>query len=93
MSARGQGSVRTTVIKVLGREYRVRSDVDAEHLQRVAEYVDGMLREVRESTPDTQDAAILSALNIASDLLSLREGVAVAPRDRLRALLELVDSA
>ena len=57
------------VIKILEREYRVRTDADREHLEAVAAYVDGVLREVRRSTPDTQDASVLAALNIASELL------------------------
>ena len=60
---------RATVIKILEREYRIRSDADPEHLEAVAAYVDQVLREVRQSTPDTQDASVLAALNIASELL------------------------
>jgi cell division protein ZapA (FtsZ GTPase activity inhibitor) len=80
-------------IKILGREYRVRSDAEAAHLERVASYVDGVLREIQRGTPDTHDAAILAALNIASDLLALQSDREDVPRARLRALLELVESA
>ena len=51
-----------------------------------------MLQEVQRNTPDTQDAAILVALNVASELIRTRE-VPRADQDRLRALVELVDSA
>lgn len=78
-------------IKILGQEYRVRSDAEAAHLETVAEYVDGVLRELRRTTPDTQDAAILAALNIASDLLMLRDRAGI-PADRVRALIDLVES-
>jgi cell division protein ZapA (FtsZ GTPase activity inhibitor) len=81
-----------TTIKLLGKEYRIRSEMDPEHLQRVAEYVDRVLREVRASTPDTQDAAILTALNIASELMSTR-GLTAVPSERIQALIDLVDSA
>jgi cell division protein ZapA (FtsZ GTPase activity inhibitor) len=85
-------SARSTVIKILEREYRVRTDADPEHLEAVAAYVDGVLREVRRSTPDTQDASVLAALNIASELLRQKDMVAV-PRARIQALIDLVDSA
>ena len=78
--------------KILEREYRVRTDADPEHLEIVAACVDGVLREVRRSTPDTQDASVLAALNIASELLRQKDMVAV-PRARIQALIDLVDSA
>jgi cell division protein ZapA (FtsZ GTPase activity inhibitor) len=86
------GSGGRISIKILDREYRIRSDADPEHLEAVAAHVDNVLREVRRSTPDTQDAAVLAALNIASELLRARSLVAV-PRERIRELIELVDSA
>jgi cell division protein ZapA (FtsZ GTPase activity inhibitor) len=89
--ARDKGSRRTTV-KILEREYRIRSDAEPEHLEAVATYVDQVLREVRQSTPDTQDASVLAALNIASELLRTRQLVAV-PRERILELIELVESA
>ena len=92
MDAARNGSGRRISIKILDREYRIRSDADPEHLEAVAEHVDRVLREVRRSTPDTQDAAVLAALNIASELLRSRSLVAV-PRERIQELIELVDSA
>lgn len=85
--------MRSATVKILGTEYRVRSEADPEHLQEVADYVDRVLKEVQQRfSPDTQSAAILAALNIASDFLRSRSGVPVTP-DRLRALIELVESA
>jgi cell division protein ZapA (FtsZ GTPase activity inhibitor) len=89
---RGAIGGRSTVIKILDREYKVRTDADQEHLAQVAAYVDRVLREVRQTTPDTQDASVLAALNIASELLRQRDMVAV-PRERVQALIDLVDSA
>jgi cell division protein ZapA (FtsZ GTPase activity inhibitor) len=93
MGSNGAAAGTAVAIKILGREYRVRGDAEAAHLERVAAYVDGVLREIQRGTPDTHDAAILAALNIASDLLALRSDREEVPRARLRALLELVDSA
>jgi cell division protein ZapA (FtsZ GTPase activity inhibitor) len=84
---------QSIAIKVLGREYRVKSEQEAEHLQTVASYVDSVLREVHATTSDTRDAAILAALNIASELLRIRKTHEVVSRARLEALIELVDSA
>ncbi len=85
-------SGRRTTVKILEREYRIRSDADPEHLDAVATYVDQVLREVRKSTPDTQDASVLAALNIASELLRTRQQVAV-PRERILELIDLIESA
>ena len=79
-------------IKVMGKAYRVKTDADPEHLQRVESMVDKLLREIQRNTPDTQDAAVLAALNLASDLVQLREkGVGASPA-RIQALIDLVDS-
>lgn len=93
MATNGGARGAAVPIKILGREYRVRSEAEAAHLERVAVYVDSVLREIQRVTPDTHDAAILAALNIASDLLALRTDREDVPRARLQALLELVDSA
>ena len=80
-------------IKVLGKSYRVKTDADPEHLQRVEAMVEKLLRDIQRNTPDTQDAAILAVLNLASDLLHLREKGAGASPARIQALIDLVDSA
>lgn len=91
-SQQSETEVRPVTLKVMGQEYRVRSDEDAEHLEKVADYVDGLIREIRRgSTADTQTAAIMAALTIASDLLAVRDHPQSVPQDRLRALIELVD--
>ncbi len=87
-----EGEVQLHTIKIMGNEYRVRSDSNAEHLEEVASYVERVLRGISKSTSDTQDAAVLAALNLASELLQLRQLEAV-PRGRLQALIDLVDSA
>lgn len=79
------------VVKVFGREYRLRSDAPAEHLHEVAAYVDRVIRDAGCRTPDTQDAAILAALNLASELLRAKE-FELVPRDRIQSLIDLIDS-
>jgi cell division protein ZapA (FtsZ GTPase activity inhibitor) len=89
MDAREAESVS---IKIAGRAYRVRTDGDPAHLENVASYVDDVLRGILETTPDTSDAAILTALNVASELLELRDHLTVVPRERLKALVDLLDA-
>ncbi len=86
------GPGKRTTLKILGREYRIRTDEGEEHIAAVSEYVDGILREVRKTSPDTQDAAVLGILNIASELLRTRDSV-IVPRERVQALIEQIESA
>lgn len=91
---------RVVCIQILGQEYRIRSDADEEALQRVGRLVDAAMAQIRArtGTVDTLDVAILTSLNLARELLSLRENArepdpsGVEP-ERLRALIERVESA
>jgi hypothetical protein len=78
------------IVKIFGKEYRLRGEEDPEHLAAVAAYLDRVLREIHKTLPDTQDAAMLAALNLASELVALR-GAVVEP-DRVQSLIDLVDS-
>lgn len=69
-------STRNTVtIKLAGKEYRLRSEASEEGLQRVASYVDHAMQKIKERTDtvDSQDIALLTALNLAREVLQLRE--------------------
>jgi cell division protein ZapA (FtsZ GTPase activity inhibitor) len=79
-----------STVKILGREYRLRGDEDGGHLEEVAAYLDRVMREMLKQVPDTQDAAVLAALNIASELMSLRASLVRA--DRVQSLIDLVDT-
>lgn len=96
MSAR-----RSIAVRILGHEYRIKSEADEEHVARVARYVDETMTRIRERTKtvDSLDLAVLAALNLANDLLAQREdmgappaGPAVPP-DRIQALIALAESA
>lgn len=93
MSANDASPPKTVGIKIAGREYKLRAGSDPQHLENVASYVDRVMQEVRRSTSDSHDAAILTALNIASDLLEMKDHLTVVPRDRIKALIDLIDSA
>jgi len=64
----------SVTIKLAGKEYRLRSDASEESLQRVAGYVDQSMQKIRKRTDtiDSLDTALLTALNLAREVLYLR---------------------
>ena len=87
----------TVAIRVRGKEFRVRSDEGEEKLQRIAAYLDETMAKVeaRTHTVDSLDVALLTALNLARELVALRDGAAAIPAadsPRLRSLIELAES-
>jgi cell division protein ZapA len=88
---------RSVAVRIRGREFRIRSDEDSEALQRIARHVDEtMLRvEQRTGTVDSQDVALLAALNLAREVVKARDLKTARGVDskRLRALIELAESA
>jgi len=88
---------RSVAVRIRGREFRIRSDEDSEALERIARHVDEtMLRvEERTGTVDSQDVALLTALNLAREVVEEREMNASSGADpkRLRPLIELAESA
>ena len=96
MSAR-----RTVAVRIRGQEYRIRSDDDEQALQRVATYLDETLAKVesRTGTVDSLDVALLTALNLAREIVAIREGRRPMTGGgvgmdtaRLRSLIELAES-
>jgi cell division protein ZapA len=73
MAQRG-GSVmekRSIEVEIFGHRYTLKSEFPEAQVERVAEYVDGKMREVAKGTSsvDSLHIAILTALNIAQDYL------------------------
>ena len=62
-------------IKVFGQTYTVKTDAEEDYIQKVARYVNEKMDEVLRKTKSvsTLNVAILTALNIADDLLKERE--------------------
>jgi len=86
---------RSVSVRILGHEYRIRTDADPAGLARVAELVDETMARLRERTGviDSLDLAIMAALNLARDLVAeraLSQG-AVSQDERVRALSERVE--
>lgn len=88
---------RLVSIRVLGQEYRIRTDADPAELQRVAGLVDETMGRLRDRTGavDSLDLAMMTAVNLARDLLAertaRRSGVGAA--GRVRKLSERIEAA
>jgi len=69
------GKERLVEIKVFGQTYTVKTDAEEDYIQEVAQYVNEKMDEVLKKTKSvsTLNVAILTALNIADDLLKERE--------------------
>jgi cell division protein ZapA len=77
------GMERTVEIKVFGQTYTVKTDAEEDHIQEVARYVNEKMDEVLKKTRSvsTLNVAILTALNIADDLLREKKGRAALLRE------------
>jgi cell division protein ZapA len=89
-------------VSIRGQEFRIRTEDDEASLQRVAQYLDDTMATVerKTGTVDTLQLALLSALNLARELVELRErGAATGPSGlsvdpgRFESLIELAESA
>jgi cell division protein ZapA len=65
-----------TTVRIFGQEYSIRSESDGDHVKRVAALVDEKMREVSNTSSQVSSVkvAILAALNLADELVSLRRG-------------------
>ena len=89
--------VQPVKVRILDREYLITSEEDQEQVQRIAEYVNEKLREVRDNTEGLSEkkTAILAALNIASEyfnLLKERDDLLARLRQRTELLIHNIDS-
>lgn len=87
-------------VRIAGHEYKIRSDGDADTLRDIAGYVDRAMTRVREGTGtvDTRDVAVLTCLNLAREILMLREerapaDSAVVPTEDLEGLIARIEDA
>jgi cell division protein ZapA len=69
------GRERLVEIKVFGQTYTVKTDAEEDYIQEVAKYVNEKMDEILKKTKSvsTLNVAILTALNIADDLLREKE--------------------
>jgi cell division protein ZapA len=91
------GKERLVEIKVFGQAYTVKADAEESHIQEVARYVNEKMEEVLKKTRSvsTLNVAILTALNLADDLLKEKEKRVALLRDievKSKDLAEKIDS-
>ena len=88
----------TVSVSIRGQELRVVTD-DESSLRRVASYLDEAMAAVaqRTRTSDSFDVALLTALNLARELVELRESADGIPlggsEAQLRSLIERAEGA
>ena len=83
-------------IKVLGKTFTVKTDAEEAHIQEVARYVNDKIDEIlkKTRTVSSLNVAILTALNIADDLMKEREKRMALLKEvgmRSRDLVEKID--
>ena len=62
-------------VSILGQEYPIRADADEEYIREVASYLNGRMNAVHaaEPTRPLSKVAILTALNLAHELLDIKK--------------------
>ena len=90
------GKERLVEIKVFGQTYTVKTDAEEDYIREVANYVNEKMEEVLKKTKSvsTLNVAILTALNIADDLLKEKEKRTALLREveaKSRDLVEKID--
>jgi cell division protein ZapA (FtsZ GTPase activity inhibitor) len=87
---------RSVAVRILGHEYRVRTESDPGEMQRVAAHVEETLARLRDrtGTVDSLDLAVMAALNLARDLLAERSERKAdgESAERLRGLTDRVEA-
>jgi len=73
-------------VEIFGEHYKLKGDATPEYMVRLARYVDQTMRRVMQRNPrlSVHKAAVLSAINIADELLKVldsREETGAAPEE------------
>lgn len=74
MNGKSEAAEQSIRVEIYNQTYNIRSDGDNEYIMRLAEYVDGKMRDISSGTltVDSLKVAILAALHIADELHQLR---------------------
>jgi len=82
-------------ITIRGKALRLRSDQSAEALQSIADYVESTMQRVERATSavDSLDVAMLTAINLAREVIESREHAIPANDGRLRDLIDRAEAA
>jgi cell division protein ZapA len=88
---------RLVEVNIFGQDYTVKTDADAEHIQKIASYVDEKMGEIVRNTKtvSTLNVAILAALNIADDFfkeIQRRQEVIAEVEHRSKEIVKTIDN-
>jgi len=83
-------------VNIYGTEYPIKGTTDTEYIRHVAEYVDGKMRDIDQSTSvkSSLKVAILAAINITDELFREREekrSLAQELEDKISNLSKLIN--
>jgi cell division protein ZapA (FtsZ GTPase activity inhibitor) len=86
---------RTVAVRIRGRDFRIRSDEPPEQLARIARTVDETMQHVESKTGvvDSYDVAMLTALNLAREVVGFEANRRLLDSAKLRRLTDLAESA
>jgi cell division protein ZapA (FtsZ GTPase activity inhibitor) len=87
-------SKRSVAVRIAGHEYKILTEGDGDSLRQIAADVDRAMKRVRDrtGTVDTLDVAVLTCLNLAREIIDLRnQSNAVGTDERFRELIERVE--
>jgi cell division protein ZapA (FtsZ GTPase activity inhibitor) len=86
---------RTVAVRIRGQDFRIRSDEPPEQLARIARTVDETMERVESKTGavDSYDVAMLTALNLAREVVSFEATRRAIDPAKLRSLIDLAESA
>ncbi len=98
MTSGGFHLKKTMMVKILDRDYLIRSDDGEERVRKVADMVNERFEQIREQADGMSDKkiAILAAFDIAGDYIDLakeHDALRVELQRRLRVLNNQIDSA
>ncbi|NIS62952.1 MAG: cell division protein ZapA [Proteobacteria bacterium] len=88
---------RLVEVNIFGQDYTIKTDADAEYIQRIAKYVDEKMDEIVRNTKtvSTLNTAILAALNIADDFfkeLEKRKEILAEVENRSMEIVKTIDT-
>ncbi len=72
--SKAEAAAQSIRVEIYNQTYNIRSDGDNDYIMRLAEYVDGKMREISSGTltVDSLKVAILAALHIADEFHQLK---------------------
>ncbi|MBU9721186.1 MULTISPECIES: cell division protein ZapA [Bacillaceae] len=78
----GQGKSRT-IVSIYGQQYTIVGSENPEHVKAVAKFIDQKMRDIKTNNPylDTNKLAVLTAVNIGNEYLSLLEALEKEKKD------------